>query len=227
MLDTIKRRNEALEIFPVWSEKLDRYGRVVMCDVLGKAAELVVQQAEKPESGTFYTPQADFLCDQEMKDEISNQFFGGLPVEIGYCIGHNNNLNALEYHKCNEVLAFNGDVVIFLGRMEDVDMLGGIYRMSQLEGFFVPSGTQIELYPGTLHYGAMETSKAGFSFVVCLLEGTNTPLAAKPDGRENEMLIQKNKWVICTSEAKDEIVCGAPVWITDAGIYLCPADRED
>lgn len=226
MLEKIRRQNEALEIFPVWSEALDRYGRVVMSDTLGEAAELVARRVEMPEKGTFYTPQSDFLNDQEMKKEISNRFFGGLPVEIGYCIGHNSDLNALEYHKCNEVLAFNGDVVIFLGRMEDMDLLGGIYQMSQLEGFFVPSGTQIELYPGTLHYGAMETSRAGFSFIVCLLEGTNTPLEARVEGRENEMLIQKNKWVICNKAAEEEIACGAPVWITDASIHLCLLDPE-
>ncbi len=39
-----------------------------------------------------------------------------MPVELGYCMGHNQKLNALEYHRSSEVNVSVTDYIVFLGR---------------------------------------------------------------------------------------------------------------
>lgn len=220
MFKEIAEWNKDLELYNVWDEAFARYGRVVCSATLERALAEASAQAQPPAHGTLYVAQAALFDKDHWKLAISQEFFGGLPAEIGYCAGHNRRLTALEYHKCSEILAFNQDVVMMLGRMEDIDLLGGMYQSRRLEAFYVGAGTQLELYPGTLHYGAMETSKEGFCFLVCLAEGTNTPLDGPCEGSENQMLIQKNKWVLCSEDAAEEIAAGAPVWMLGGSISL-------
>ena len=50
-----------------------------------------------------YVPSMKRLEDLEVAEEFQNRMYGGLPIQIGYCNGHNETLNAVEYHRCSEV----------------------------------------------------------------------------------------------------------------------------
>ena len=44
--------------------------------------------------------------------ELQNRGFGGVPIQVGYCNGHNKKLNALEYHRCSEINVACTDLVL-------------------------------------------------------------------------------------------------------------------
>ena len=47
-------------------------------------------------------------------DAVRDSAFGGIPIQIGYCNGKNDTLNAIEYHRCSEInIAYQGAVLIW------------------------------------------------------------------------------------------------------------------
>ena len=43
---------------------------------------------------SFYVPSVEELEALDVAKELQNKGFGGIPIEIGYCNGHNKKLNA-------------------------------------------------------------------------------------------------------------------------------------
>ena len=135
-------------------------------------------------------------------EEMKNRGFGGLPIQIGYCNGDNRKLNGLEYHRSYEINIAVNNLVLLLGREQDIEA-DDTYDTSRVEAFFVPAGTVIEVYATTLHYAPCTAEgENGFRCVVVLPKGTNTELdfAAGAEG-EDRLLAAKNKWLIAHEEA--------------------------
>ena len=72
--------------------------------------------------------------------------------------GITGNLNALEYHRCSEVDVAATELVLLLGRQQDVTE-EFTYDTAKVEAFRVPAGTAVELYATTLHYAPCHTQK--------------------------------------------------------------------
>ena len=51
----------------------------------------------------IYVPSVEELEALEVEKTLTNKAFGGLPIQIGYCNGHNKKLNAVEYHRNSEI----------------------------------------------------------------------------------------------------------------------------
>lgn len=148
-----------------------------------------------------YVPSVEELESLEVGKEMQNRGFGGIPVQIGYCNGHNKKLNALEYHRCSEINVAVTDMVLLLGSLQDVEK-DFTYDTSRIEAFFVPAGTGIEVYGTTLHYAPCHVQDSGFQCVVVLPKGTNTDLTVKSgETGEDRLLLMKNKWLIAHEEA--------------------------
>ena len=151
--------------------------------------------------GVVYVPSAEELEALDVEKELKNRAFGGLPVQIGYCNGHNKKLNALEYHRNSEINVAVTDMVLLLGSLQDVEK-DFTYDTSRIEAFFVPAGTGIEVYGTTLHYAPCHVQDSGFQCVVVLPKGTNTDLTVKSgETGEDRLLLMKNKWLIAHEEA--------------------------
>ena len=86
-----------------------------------------------------------------MADAFSKRIYGSLPVQLGYCNGHNKKLNALEYHRDSEVNIAVTDMILILGNLWDVTD-DFTYETSKAEAFMVPAGTVVEMFSTTLHY---------------------------------------------------------------------------
>ena len=130
--------------------------------------------------------------------------YGGLPIEIGYCNGHNKKLNGLEYHRSSEINVAVTDLVLLIGHQQDVEK-DFTYDTSKVEAFLVPAGTAIEVYATTLHYAPCHVNESGFQCVVVLPKGTNTELTfEKAAEGEDKLLTAKNKWLIGHEEAAIE-----------------------
>ncbi len=149
----------------------------------------------------IYLPTVEELEILPIAGELQNRAYGGMPIQVGYCNGHNKKLNAVEYHRDSEVNIAVTDLIILIGSQQDITP-EFTYDTANIEAFFVPAGTAIEIYATTLHYAPCQAADGGFQNVVVLPRGTNTELPFQPAGSgEERLLTARNKWLIAHSEA--------------------------
>lgn len=193
-----------MEIKKVTDAAFKKYGRVIShVDV----AELVATLKETPiPADVVYEPSVDSLEKLPVKEELSSVIYGEMPIQIGYCNGHNKKLNALEYHRDSEINIAAEDAVLMLGSLQDVDA-DFTYDTSKVEAFLVPAGTAVEIYATTLHYAPCHVEDGGFQVAVVLPKGTNYELktahAKVENGKalnEDALLAAVNKWLIGHAE---------------------------
>ena len=75
-------------------------------------------------------------------EKIAYSLFGGMPIQIGYCNGSNVLLNAVEYHRDSEVNVALTDLILILGKEQDIEE-DSTYDTSKMEAFLVPAGTVV------------------------------------------------------------------------------------
>ena len=184
----------------------------------------VLEEMDYPED-VEYAASFGPLEETEFRQKLSNTLYGELSVEIGYCSGHNKMLNALEYHRSSEANVAVTDIILLLGHQSDITE-DFTYDTAQLEAFFVPAGTAVELYATTLHYVPIGTKENDYAFKmgVVLPFGTNFPLgvtlgaeAEKEKLPEEKLLFAKNKWLIAHEEGGEE---GAFIGLTGKNISV-------
>ena len=178
-------------------ERFRRYGKIIK-NIDFSALTEAMRETPIPED-VVYEPSVAALEKLPVKRELETVFYGELPVQIGYCNGHNKKLNAVEYHRSSEINLAATDAILLLGREEDVTE-EFTYDTSGMEAFFVPAGTAVELYATTLHYAPCHTEENGFQVAIILPKGTNEPLEEKHTGGEDGLLAAKNKWLIGHAE---------------------------
>lgn len=180
------------------------YGRVLTQEY--DVAELVeaMQKTDAPTDAVVYFPSIPELEALPVKKTIEDGFFGGQPIQIGYCNGTNNKLNAVEYHRNSELGVAASDMILLLGKQQDVEE-DYTYDTGRIEAFFVPAGAVVELYGTTLHYAPCSVEGKPFRNVVILPKGTNEEVLHPPKGaKEDPLLAARNKWLIAHEDAKIE-----------------------
>ena len=151
--------------------------------------------------------------------EISEHCFGGMPVQLGWCNGHNTKLNCLEYHRDSEFNLGTEDFILLLARQEEI--VDGILDTSKVKAFKAPAGTLIECYATTLHYAPCHADASkGFRVLVALpwLTNTDRPVMENKTA-EDEIMTARNKWLLAhpdSSEAKS----GAKVGLSGENIDI-------
>lgn len=156
-----------------------------------------------------YVPSVEAMEVLPEAADVCRKGFGGLPIQIGYCNGDNHKLNAVEYHRSSEIDIAATDLILLLGCQQDIEA-DDTYDTGNVEAFFVPAGTGVELYATTLHYAPCSAQEGGFRCVIILPKGTNEELTFQPDKEgENRLLAAENKWLIAHPEAGIEgAFCG-------------------
>ena len=197
-----------MKIYNVTDEQFRPYGRVVRDIDFTEMVAVLKEQTPTPRD-VVYVPGLEALEALPAARELTRKVFGEMPIQVGYCNGHNLKLNALEYHRSSEVDIAASDLILLLGRQQDIreDLT---YDTENVEGFFVPAGTAVELYATTLHYAPCQASAEGFRCVIVLPAGTNHELdfAVGAEGEE-KLMTAKNKWLIAHADAKMEgAFCG-------------------
>ncbi len=191
MLNTLKAKNPSLKFYSIKDDAFKKYGRIIDMD----PSEIIVacKKMEFPKSGSQYIASVKELESLGCSQRIMDETFGGLGAQIGICHGYNDTMNALEFHKSSEINIAVTPLVLILGLEQDMD--GFDYDSSKAEAFYLEEGDVVEVYGTSLHYCPCQISDDGFSSVVGLPKGTNTPLEAKiPTDR---LIYSKNKWIIC------------------------------
>ena len=196
-----------MKIQNVADDAFRRYGKVLEGYDF---TELLKEMKHTPvPEDVIYVPSVEEMEALPVAKELQNKGYGGLPIEIGYCNGHNKKLNGLEYHRNSEINIAVTNMVLLLGWLWDVEK-DYTYDTSKVEAFFVPAGTVVEMYGTTLHYAPCNDGENGFKCVVILPKGTNTDIDF-PLTKEGEdaLMTAKNKWLIAHEEAGIEgAVCG-------------------
>ena len=191
-----------MELLNVSSPEFRPYGRVISgYDVSGLMKAM--ESTPLPE-GVVYVASVPGLEALPIGRELSDGIYGQMGIQLGYCNGHNKKLNALEYHRDSEVNLAVTDLVLLLGRQQDIEE-DLTYDTSKVEAFLVPAGTGIEVYATTLHYAPCHVNESGFQCVVVLPRGTNTEIdfSMSEDG-EDGLMTARNKWLIAHEDAKIE-----------------------
>lgn len=208
-----------MTIYSVYDEAFRPYGRVVTgvpCEEVIAAMETVPM----PERGVAYEPAIPAL--EQCGDALAafrDRLFGGMPVQLGMCWGHNTRLNCLEYHRDSEFNLGTGDFILLLAKMEDVhDMM---LDTASVVAFRAPAGVLVEVYATTLHYAPCHTNpEKGFRVLVALPRGTNTAAPAIPArSGEAAYLTACNKWLLSHPDS-DEARSGAKVGLTGINIDI-------
>lgn len=189
-----------MKIQKVTDPAFRKYGQVLEgYDFTGLIKEM--KHTPVPED-VIYVPSVEELEALDIMKDLQNKGYGGLPVQIGYCNGHNKKLNAVEYHRNSEINVAVTDLVLLIGHQQDIEP-DHTYDTSKIEAFLVPAGTGIEVYATTLHYAPCHVNEGGFQCVVVLPKGTNTDLTFQTEKMgEDSLMIAKNKWLIAHEDAK-------------------------
>lgn len=192
---------EKIKVCSIGDTEFAKYGRVVSGFDCSELLEKL-KNTPKPKDGTVYVASDPELEKLDVFKKLTEEEFGGLPIELGYCNGVNRKLNALEYHRSSEINIAADDLILLLGSLCDVDPEKYTYDTSLVEAFLVPAGTAVELYATTLHFAPCSVGENGFRDAVVLPRDTNLPLEAEPK-KENEakLLFARNKWLIAHAES--------------------------
>lgn len=188
-----------MKIYSVDDDKFKQYGRVIR----SVAADDVIRAMENtpfPED-VIYEPSQKALESTDFAHFMEKEYYGDYPVQVGFCNGHNQKLNAVEYHRSSEVNVACTDMILLLGRQQDIKE-DYTYDTADIEAFLVKAGTAVEIYATTLHYAPCGVDGAGFKCVVVLPKGTNynVDMPRKNSG-EDRLLAATNKWLIAHKDA--------------------------
>ncbi len=200
-------------IFDISNPKFLPYGKILdskKYPLLFKA----ISSTEIPKGGNTYVRDANFKVEEE-KQLMEKEVYGFQKVEIGYCNGHSHQLNALEYHMCREVNFAGTDLVLFLGKKEDIKQT---YSSKNIESFFIPKGSLFYLETNVLHFAPCAVSDSGFKCLVVLLDKTNSQIE-NPHDYDSDLLMF-NKWIICHPENTANVNKGVRSIITGDNIIL-------
>ncbi|HEX3076944.1 MAG TPA: DUF4867 family protein [Lachnospiraceae bacterium] len=189
-----------LTIQKVTDASFRKYGRILKDYDTTEIVKLL-KETPLPE-GVVYEPSVASLETKTVMDYFTNNVYGGLPVQVGYCNGHNKILNALEYHRSSEINIAGKDLILLIGMQQDIND-DFTYDTAKVEAFLLPAGTAIEVYATTLHYAPCDASEEGFQCVVVLPKDTNLNLEKKIENAKGEdaLLFARNKWLVAHKES--------------------------
>ena len=208
-----------MKIYSVYDPEFKHYGQIVegMEDAIRQILD-VLKQKSLPEAVEYVAADPDLQALPAM-DEISGRLYGGMPVQLGWCNGHNTKLNCLEYHRDSEFNLGAEDFILLLARQDEIT--DGALDTAKVKAFWVPAGVMVECFATTLHYAPCHADpKKGFQVLVALPHGTNTDKPAiTPKSWEDRLLFARNKWLLAHPDS-DEAAAGAYKGITGANIDI-------
>lgn len=200
-LNQLRKLNKHIKIKGITNKAFIKYARIVTGYDFTEMISYVEDKTPIPEEGVLCVNYVDNIDLLEETCRLKDSFFGEVDIQVGYCSGRNSKLNYMEYHKSNKILVAVTDLVIFVGRVQDIKE--NQYDSNKAEAFFVPEGVAIELFSTTLCSLPSRMENSGFRAIVIQLKTTGTAL--KSQSSIDYPLHSKNKWIIAHSEAAQYI----------------------
>lgn len=189
-----------MKILPVDSPEFQAYGRIV--DNVDFQPLLEELKKTPVTERVAYEPSVENLESTATYEQLKNITYGEMPIQIGFCNGHNSTLNALEYHRDSEINVMATDAILLLGLRSEMES-DFTYDTAKIKAFMVPAGTAVEVYATSLHYAPWGVDGNGFQVAIVLPKGTNYPFKEKKENRigEDRLMTAVNKWLIGHPEA--------------------------
>ena len=191
-----------MHIYSVTDPEFKPYGKVLEGY---DTAELLaaMKEIDMPAEGTAYRPGIESLEACAIFPELRDRAYGGMPIQLGMCWGHNAKLNCLEYHRDSEVNIGTKDFILLLAKEDEI--VDGVLDTSLVKAFRVPKGLPVEVYATTLHYAPCHTCPhCGFRVAVVLPKGTTTEKPAfAPKCEEDTWMTARNKWLLAHPDSKE------------------------
>ncbi len=198
MIEKIQQLNPDLKLYSIHNPLFRMYGEAVQGYDFSELIAYINEKTAMPESGNAYTADLPDTHSMKIFGEMEQARYGAMPIQLGYCNGYNSMLDALEYHKGNEIDVAVTDCILLLEMLQDIK--DGMLSTNDVEAFYVKAGEAVELYGTTLHFAPCKVNEAGYKTAVILPKGTNLALSEK-DKRE-PMLRMSNKWLIAHPDCK-------------------------
>ena len=208
-----------MKIYSVYDPEFKPYGQVVegMEETVQQILS-VLKDTPMPEN-VGYVAEWPALQELPAAVEVSEHLYGGMPVQLGWCNGHNSKLNCLEYHRDSEFNLGTEDFVLLLAKQGEIE--NGVLDTAKVKAFRVPAGVMVECFATSLHYAPCHTDPAkGFRVLIALPAGTNTAKPViTPKSHEDTLLRARNKWLLAHPESK-EAADGAYVGLTGTNLDI-------
>ncbi len=200
-----------MKIYSVYDPEFKSYGQVMEGYDTSALVQTLKEKTPLP-AGVEYVPEQPDLQALPITQEISDRLFGGMPIEMGYCNGHNTKLNCLEYHRDSEINMGTGAFILLVAKRGQIGE-DGLLDTAEVKAFRAPAGVLVEVYAETLHYAPCSPKNGeGFQVLIVLPKGTNTEKPSfTPGNREDTLLTARNKWLLAhpdSDEAKGGAVIG-------------------
>ena len=207
-----------MKIQSVFDKAFAAYGQVLTGYDTQSITNALNNETPLPE-GVEYVPTDAALEKLSMVAELRDNAFGGMPIQMGWCNGHNTKLNCLEYHRDSELNLGTNDFILLLGMEENI--VDNKLDTATVEAFLCPAGTLIEVYATALHYAPCSAKRGeGFRVLVVLPLGTNSEKPAiTVKNPEDARLWARNKWLLAHADS-NEAANGCPVGLVGENIDL-------
>lgn len=210
-----------MKIESVFDRAFAPYGKVLPGYDTSELLEALEKYTPLPEETDYVASQPELEA-LPIAEKLAVNAYGGMPIQLGWCNGHNTRLNCLEYHRDSEINCGTSDFILLVAREDDI--VDGSLDTDRVRAFRVPRGVVVEVYATTLHYAPCSAAKGeGFRVLVALPRGTNGP---KPEmeslNDEDKLLWACNKWLLAHAESS-EAAQGAVVALKGVNVDI----RED
>lgn len=207
-----------MKIYSVNDPEFKPYGKVLEGYDVSDLLKALDEKTPLPE-GVEYVMSEAALEYTKSFGELQNNAYGGMPIQLGYCNGHNTKLNCLEYHRDSELNIGSTDFILLLAKADDI--VDGKLDTSKVMAFYAKKGQVVEVYETSLHYAPCSAKKGeGFKVVIVLPKGTNGAVPNfTPINEEDKWMTACNKWLLAHCEA-DEAKSGAYVGLTGVNVDI-------
>ena len=71
--------------------------------------------------GVEYVPSQPELEALPLTSLLASNAYGGMPIQMGWCNGHNTKLNCLEYHRDSELNCGAQDFILLVAREDEIE----------------------------------------------------------------------------------------------------------
>ena len=208
-----------MKIYSVFDPEFKPYGQIV--DGMEATVQEILSVLKDAPQGPAvdYVPEYEPLQELPAMVEISEHCYGGMPVQLGWCNGHNTRLNCLEYHRDSEFNLGTEDFILLLAKQDEI--VDGVLDTAKVKAFKAPAGVLVEVYATTLHYAPCHCDPdQGVRVLVALPQGTNTDKPVIQNRTtEDKLLWARNKWLLAHPESS-EAAQGAHVGLSGENIDI-------
>ena len=191
-----------MKIYSVLDKEFAPYGKVLTGYDVSDLIKALDEKTPLPDGVEYVMSCADLEYTKAF-GVLQNNAYGGMPIQLGYCNGHNTKLNCLEYHRDSELNIGSTDFILLLAKADDI--VDGKLDTSKVMAFKAEKGQVVEVYETSLHYAPCSAKKGeGFKVVIALPKGTNGAVPALTAfNEEDKWMTACNKWLLAHEESSE------------------------